>query len=86
MTKAQLIKALAADLKESAARNMMKREGAHIVWVNSELTTAQYIAVAHAAVEYNDGEQVSVECHGVILTRKTGTTELIGNLIKNLLQ
>jgi hypothetical protein len=86
MTKAELIKALAADLKESAARNMMKREGAHIVEVDAELSTSQYKAYAVAEIEYSEGVQVAVECHAGLLTRRTGNVEVISSLIQNLLQ
>jgi hypothetical protein len=86
MTKAELIKALAADLKESAARNMMQREGAHIVEVDAELSTAQYKAYAVAEIEYSEGVQVAVECHAGLLTRRTGNVEVISSLIQNLLQ
>jgi hypothetical protein len=86
MTKAELIKVLAADLKESAARNRMQREGGHIVEVDAELSTAQYKAYGVAEIEYNEGVQVAVECHAGILTLKSGNVEIISNLIKNLLQ
>ena len=86
MTKAELIKELAADLKESAARNRMQREGGHIVEVDAELSTAQYKAYATLIVEYKNGKQISVDCVGGLLTIKTGNIESISNLINNLLQ
>jgi hypothetical protein len=86
MTKSEIIKQLAADLKESAARNRMQREGGHYVEVDAELSTAQYKAYGMAEIEYSEGVQVAVECHAGILTLKTGNVEIISNLIKNLLQ
>ena len=86
MTKSEIIKQLAADLKDSAARNRMQREGGHIVEVYAELSTAQYKAYGMAEIEYSEGVQVAVECHAGILTLKSGNVEIISNLIKNLLQ
>jgi hypothetical protein len=86
MTKAQLIKTLAADLKESAARNRMQREGGHIVEVDCSMSTQEYRAYGFAIVEYMGSVQVAVRCHAGLLTRETGNVEVISNLINNLLQ
>jgi hypothetical protein len=86
MTKAELIKALAADLKESAARNRMQREGGHYVEVDSWVSTDEYLAYGAAVIEYSESVQVGVTSEGIIMTRKTGHTEIIRSLIQNLLQ
>lgn len=86
MTKAQLIKEFAADLKESAARNRMQREGGHIVQVDGSVWATDYMVSGEATIEYMGSVQVAVKCHAGLLTRKTGTTELIGNLITNILE
>ena len=86
MTKAELIKALAADLKESAARNRMQRKGGNFVEVDCLLSTPKYMAYGEAKFEYCDGLQVSVECVGGLLSRKAKSITDIGGLIINLLQ
>jgi hypothetical protein len=86
MTKAEIIKQLAADLKESAERNRMQREGGHYVEVDSWVSTPEHLAYALAKVEYNDGIQIGVKSVGALATRRSGNMEIIGNLINNLLQ
>jgi hypothetical protein len=86
MTKSEIIKQLAADLKESAARNRMQREGGHYVEVDSWVSTDEYLAYGAVVIEYSEGVQVGVTSEGIMFTRKTGHTEIIRSLIQNLLQ
>ena len=86
MTKSEIIKQLAADLKESAERNKMQREGGHYVKVDNEMATDQYRALAMATFEFRDNTQIRVRCDAGILTISTGNVEVISSLIENLLQ